>query len=530
MQAVGGFAAGGFMGGPAGVGAPAGGGGGPAGVGAPAGEVRGAASSGGGAFDAVMASEMDSGTWLDDGHVDAPLRNRRLLPSNAQEVVETDAQFDASLPIRWLEPPVSQGTPETGATGASDGSPAGLAGIAGANGAGFSLGSAGAGAGAGAGGAGEAMLLGESARPGTAAAKDDAAALGGDLVVTASAGHVDFAPFAASLPTRRFLPSNPQGIPETDGPVAASALEGSVAVGATAGTQKGVAAAGDARDTVVSKVAGASDAGGNAAARTVPASIPTSPATSTAHLDGSLHTRRFLPSNPQGTVESGAVPPPAAQPAPALPAPVPAAQPAPALPAPVPAAQPAFALETTPTLQLAPLPPAPVLPTPAAPAPQQPLTHQLATPLFSLASAAPGEHVMTLRVSPDDLGPLTVQAHIDGTGVRIELFAPGDAGREAVRHILPELRRGLEESGASLSLSSHNSPPDSGKDGQGAGHGHGAGQGTGLGAGTRDPEAQPRRFGDTTGNGTDDQPHQPRQLPPGVVHDPSSPHRLDILV
>lgn len=469
-----------------------------------------------------MASEMDSGTWLDDGRVDAPLHNRRLLPSNAQEVVETDAQFDASLPIRWLEPPVSQGTPETGATGASDGSPAGLAGIAGANGAGFSLGSAGAGAGAG--GAGEAMLLGESARPGTAAAKDDAAALGGDLVVTASAGHMDFAPYAASLPTRRFLPSNPQGIPETDGPVAGSWLEGSVAVGATAGTQTGVAAGSDARDAVVSKVAGASDAGGKAAARSVPVSAPTPPATPTAHLDGSLHTRRFLPSNPQGTVELGAVPPPAAQPAPAL-------------PAPVPAAQPAFALETTPTLQLAPLqpaplPPAPVLPTPAAPAPQQPLTHQLATPLFSLASAAPGEHVMTLRVSPDDLGPLTVRAHIDGTGVRIELFAPGDAGREAVRHILPELRRGLEDSGASLSLSSHNSPADSGKDGQGTGqgHGHGAGQGTGLGAGTRDPEAQPRRFGDTTGNGTDDQPHQPRQLPPGVVHDPSSPHRLDILV
>ncbi|GAA2856286.1 flagellar hook-length control protein FliK [Paenarthrobacter ilicis] len=525
MQAVGGFAAGGFMGGPAGVGAPAG-------------EVRGAASSGGGAFDAVMASEMDSGTWLDDGHVDAPLHNRRLLPSNAQEVVETDAQFDASLPIRWLEPPVSQGTPETGATGASDGSPAGLAGIAGANGAEVSLASdgagAGAGAGVGAGGAGEAMLLGESARPGTAAAKDDAAALGGDLVVTASAGHMDFAPYAASLPTRRFLPSNPQGIPETDGPVAGSWLEGSVAVGATAGTQTGVAAGSDARDAVVSKVAGASDAGGKAAARTVPVSAPTPPATPTAHLDGSLHTRRFLPSNPQGTVELGAVPPPAAQPAPALPAPAqPApAQPAPALPAQPAPVQPAFALETTPTLQPAPLPPAPVLPTPAAPAPQQPLTHQLATPLFSLASAGLGEHVMTLRVSPDDLGPLTVRAHIDGTGVRIELFAPGDAGREAVRHILPELRRGLEESGASLSLSSHNSPADSGKDGQGTGqgHGHGAGQGTGLGAGTRDPEAQPRRFGDTTGNGTDDQPHQPRQLPPGVVHDPSSPHRLDILV
>ncbi|MFI2563939.1 flagellar hook-length control protein FliK [Paenarthrobacter sp. NPDC018779] len=91
----------------------------------------------------------------------------------------------------------------------------------------------------------------------------------------------------------------------------------------------------------------------------------------------------------------------------------------------------------------------------------QPLNHQLAQPLFALASAKPGEHVMTLRVSPEDLGPLTVRAHIDHAGVRIELFAAGDAGREAVRHVLPELRRGLEDAGATLNLSSQDSPQDS---------------------------------------------------------------------
>ncbi|WP_185261427.1 flagellar hook-length control protein FliK [Pseudarthrobacter sp. NBSH8] len=92
------------------------------------------------------------------------------------------------------------------------------------------------------------------------------------------------------------------------------------------------------------------------------------------------------------------------------------------------------------------------------------LTPQLAGPLFLLASAAPGQHVMTLKVSPEDLGPMTVRAHIDATGVRIELFAPGDAGREALRIILPELRRGLAESGlgASLDLSDHGAPPDGG--------------------------------------------------------------------
>ncbi|WP_284982068.1 flagellar hook-length control protein FliK [Arthrobacter sp. efr-133-TYG-118] len=92
------------------------------------------------------------------------------------------------------------------------------------------------------------------------------------------------------------------------------------------------------------------------------------------------------------------------------------------------------------------------------------LLPQVSGPLFSLASAAPGAHVMTLKLSPEDLGPLTVRAHIEGAGVRIELFAPGDAGREAVRSILPELRRDLGESGfgASLHLSEHNAPADAG--------------------------------------------------------------------
>jgi hypothetical protein len=135
---------------------------------------------------------------------------------------------------------------------------------------------------------------------------------------------------------------------------------------------------------------------------------------------------------------------------------------------------------------------------------------------------------MTLRVSPEDLGPLTVRAHIDAAGVRIELFAPGDAGREAVRHVLPELRRGLEDSGASLSLSSHNSPQDTGN--AGANTGKDTGQGNGSGFAHRDAEPQPGGHGGPGAKGTDDQPLQRHQPPPGVVHDPSSPNRLDILV
>ncbi|WAH99079.1 flagellar hook-length control protein FliK [Arthrobacter sp. MMS18-M83] len=126
--------------------------------------------------------------------------------------------------------------------------------------------------------------------------------------------------------------------------------------------------------------------------------------------------------------------------------------------------QPASALQQVPSAATA------GVATPAPQADPAKLLPQVKGPLFSLAAGEPGRHVMTLRLSPEDLGPLTVRAHIDGAGVRIELFAPGEAGREAVRSILPELRRGLGESGfgASLDLSEHNAPADAGAGGSDA--------------------------------------------------------------
>jgi hypothetical protein len=96
-----------------------------------------------------------------------------------------------------------------------------------------------------------------------------------------------------------------------------------------------------------------------------------------------------------------------------------------------------------------------------------------------LVGAPHGEHIMTLKVSPDDLGPLTVRAHIDAAGVRIELFAPGETGREAVRGILPELRKELADAGfgASLDLSDHGSPDGGSRNTGQSGNGqHGTGQ------------------------------------------------------
>ncbi|UWX97545.1 flagellar hook-length control protein FliK [Arthrobacter zhaoxinii] len=98
----------------------------------------------------------------------------------------------------------------------------------------------------------------------------------------------------------------------------------------------------------------------------------------------------------------------------------------------------------------------PASPVQAAPA----LLPQVSQPLFSLAAAPQGEHVMTLSITPDTIGPVTVRAHVGADGVRIELFAPSDAGREALRGLMTDLRRDLAGSGmtANLSLSAQDSP------------------------------------------------------------------------
>jgi len=101
-----------------------------------------------------------------------------------------------------------------------------------------------------------------------------------------------------------------------------------------------------------------------------------------------------------------------------------------------------------------------------APAPANAPTFvaQLAKPLFTLANGPAGDQIVTIKVTPENLGPVTVRAHIGADGVRMELFAPNDAGREVLRAILTDLRRDLAGQGASanLDLSSQNQPTDSG--------------------------------------------------------------------
>ncbi|TPV52570.1 flagellar hook-length control protein FliK [Pseudarthrobacter phenanthrenivorans] len=141
-------------------------------------------------------------------------------------------------------------------------------------------------------------------------------------------------------------------------------------------------------------------------------------------------------------------------------------QPGPAaVPAPAPGAPGAPAQAPGNAVTAAPAPATAHAPSPAHP----PLAGQLSGPLFSLSSARAGEHTMTLSVTPENLGPVTVRAHIGTEGVRVELFAPNDAGREALRAILQDLRRDLAAAGlgTGLDLSARNNPHDGTGDGAG---------------------------------------------------------------
>jgi flagellar hook-length control protein FliK len=82
---------------------------------------------------------------------------------------------------------------------------------------------------------------------------------------------------------------------------------------------------------------------------------------------------------------------------------------------------------------------------------------QVSPVVVSIAQRPAGMHQLTMTVNPESLGPVTVRAHITQTGdVRIELVGATDAGRDALRAIVADLRRDLTAAmpNATLSLSS----------------------------------------------------------------------------
>jgi flagellar hook-length control protein FliK len=82
---------------------------------------------------------------------------------------------------------------------------------------------------------------------------------------------------------------------------------------------------------------------------------------------------------------------------------------------------------------------------PAAPAdPAEPtLAAQLTPPIAALAARGDGEHVVTVRVTPENLGAVTVRAHVVAGSMKVELFAAEPHARDALSAMLPDLRRDL---------------------------------------------------------------------------------------
>lgn len=172
---------------------------------------------------------------------------------------------------------------------------------------------------------------------------------------------------------------------------------------------------------------------------------------------------------------------------------------------------------------------------PPAPAAAQPafasLHRQLAGPVASLVAAPDGGQTITVNVAPEGVGPVTVRAQLGADGMRVELSAPTDAGRDALRGLLPDLRRDLAAGGAgSLTLAAGD-----GRDPGRSPGGHGNQGGDGL-AGGDGRGAETGRRPDSAGRPTGGGPEPGRSVPGWDPHaqTPGAPLRtanqqLDVL-
>ncbi len=151
------------------------------------------------------------------------------------------------------------------------------------------------------------------------------------------------------------------------------------------------------------------------------------------------------------------------------------------------------------------------------------LLPQITAPVVSLAQAPDGDHSLTLTVSPENLGPVTVRAHISGGAIHIELHAPNELGREALRAILVDLRRDLAAAAphASLLLSTSDDGPGASNPQNSPNGGSANGTATGTAGGQPHGGAAAGRGATGTHPGPDGDP----PLPDGTAPAPFvSPH------
>ena len=79
-----------------------------------------------------------------------------------------------------------------------------------------------------------------------------------------------------------------------------------------------------------------------------------------------------------------------------------------------------------------------------------PVAAQLGPQLAVLTDAADGSHTMTLVITPDSLGPVSIQATVTDGRLDLTLHGAHEHGRHALAEALPDLRRELEASGLSV--------------------------------------------------------------------------------
>ena len=92
----------------------------------------------------------------------------------------------------------------------------------------------------------------------------------------------------------------------------------------------------------------------------------------------------------------------------------------------------------------------PVVAAPPADAPRPVVVaSQIATQVAVLRGAANGSYTMTVQITPDDLGPVSVQITLDEGTLGMTLRAALEVGRDTLSQAAPELRRYLEQAGLS---------------------------------------------------------------------------------
>lgn len=93
---------------------------------------------------------------------------------------------------------------------------------------------------------------------------------------------------------------------------------------------------------------------------------------------------------------------------------------------------------------------------------------QLRGTVVRMVSDAHGNKLIKVRLHPEELGPVTVKATFESSGVKIELIPANDAARETVKAALQELRRDLlaHNSSATLDMGGRESPREAQHDRQ----------------------------------------------------------------